>query len=255
MLQVRVFPTLLLKGNGLWKTVKFKQPRYVGDPLNAVRIFNQKEVDELLLLDIGATPEQSGPRLDLISKISDECFMPLTVGGGIDSVDTVRELLGAGVEKVSINTAAVGHPELVEACANEFGSQSVVVAIDAARKWGGSYRVHTHGGRQRTRIDPVAHALEMEQAGAGEILINSIERDGTQAGFDLELTRAVADAVSVPVIASGGAGSVEHLAEAVEQGGASAVTAGSLFVFHGRRKAVLINFPSAEELASVVQPA
>lgn len=247
MLDTRIFPTLLLQGPGLVKTMKFKKPRYIGDPLNAARIFSAREADEALLLDITAGAEGRGPDAALVTRISDECFMPLTVGGGIRTLDMARELFNAGAEKVAINSAAVTDPDLITAIADEFGSQSVVVSIDAKRKWGG-YEVFTGGGRKRTRHNVVDHARAVESAGAGEILITSIERDGTMEGYDLELTRQVADAVELPVIASGGAGNLGHMRAAVEKGHASAVTAGSFFVFHGRRRAVLISFPEREEL-------
>ncbi|MEM7166365.1 MAG: AglZ/HisF2 family acetamidino modification protein [Planctomycetota bacterium] len=251
MLDVRVFPCLLLQGPGLVKTVKFKKPQYIGDPMNAARIFSAREADEALLLDISAGAEGRGPDEDLVSRISDECFMPLTVGGGIRTVGMARALFNAGAEKIAINSAAITNPELIGAIAAEFGSQSVVVSIDAKRKWGG-YEVYTHGGRKRTKRSVVAHAQAMAKAGAGEILINAIDRDGMMQGYDVELTRQVADAVDLPVIACGGAGSLDHMRQVVEQGHASAVTAGSFFVFHGRRRAVLISFPDRADLEAQV---
>jgi cyclase len=252
MLKARVIPCLLLKNKGLVKTVQFKEPRYVGDPINAVWIFNQKEVDELIFLDIMATKERNKPPIELISKISDECFMPLTVGGGIRSVEDIKELLNAGAEKVSINTYAVENPSFIKEASNVFGSQSIVVAIDVKRHKKGLYEAFTNGGTRPAGIDPVSLAVEMEAVGAGEILINSIDRDGTWEGYDIELIREVSDAVNIPVIACGGAGKLEDLAAAINGGHASAVAAGSFFVFHGRRRAVLINFPTKEELELLV---
>jgi cyclase len=252
MLKARVIPCLLLKNKGLVKTVQFKEPRYVGDPINAVWIFNQKEVDELIFLDIMATKERNKPPIELISKISDECFMPLTVGGGIRSVEDIKELLNAGAEKVSINTFAVENPSFIKEASDVFGSQSIVVAIDVKRHKKGLYEVFTNGGTRPAGIDPVSLAVQMAAMGAGEILLNSIDRDGTMKGYDIELIREVSDAVNIPVIACGGAGKLEDLAGAINGGRASAVAAGSFFVFHGRRRAVLINFPTKEELELLV---
>jgi cyclase len=243
-------PCLLLRGEGLYKTVRFKDPRYVGDPRNAVRIFNEKEVDELVLLDIGATPEQAPLQLDLVREIVSEAFMPVAYGGGLRSVEDAARMLQLGVEKVVFSTRAAEDPALVSRAAAAFGSQSVVVCIDVKRTLLGRYEVWTRGGRQRHPQGAVAFARAMETAGAGEIMVNSIDRDGTREGFDLTLLSRVSEAVRVPVIACGGAGSVADLGTAVRQGGASAVAAGSLFVFHGRHRAVLISFPTRAELES-----
>ena len=248
MLKARVIPCLLLKNKGLVKTVQFKEPRYIGDPINAVWIFNQKEVDELIFLDIMATKEERKPFIELISKISDECFMPLTVGGGIRRVEDIKELLNAGAEKVSINTYAVENPSFIKEASDVFGSQSIVVSIDAKRYKKGSYEVFTHGGTRPTGIDPVSLAVQMEAMGAGEILLNSIDRDGVMDGYNVKLVRKVSDAINIPLIACGGAGKLEDFANVINAGHASAVAAGSFFVFHGRRRAVLINFPAKEEL-------
>ncbi len=248
MLKTRVFPCLLLKGTGLVKTVQFKNPTYVGDPINAVRIFNTKEVDELVLLDITATEENRSPQFDLIAKISDECRMPLSVGGGVRSMDDIRRLLNGGAEKVVLNTHAIRDPNLVEQAASEMGSQSIIVSIDAKRNPKGHYEVFIEGGKRPSGHDPVELAKLMEEKGAGEIFLNSIDRDGTMSGYDVELIRQVSEAVNIPVIACGGAGKLEDFKAAVQEGGASAVAAGSFFVFHGRRRAVLINFPAKDEL-------
>lgn len=248
MLQVRVIPCLLLRGRGLVKTVRFRQPVYVGDPINAVRIFNEKEVDELLLLDIYATRERRGPPLNLLEEISSECFMPLAYGGGIRSLADIKALFALGVEKVAINAQAVENPRLIREAADAFGSQSVMASIDAKRSWLGACRVVTHGGINSTLHRPADFAREMERYGAGEILLNSVDRDGTMQGYDLELIRDVSRSVGVPLIACGGAGKLADFAAAVTQGGASAVAAGSMFVFHGKHRAVLINYPSRREL-------
>lgn len=248
MLTTRVIPCLLLRNQGLVKTVKFKDPKYVGDPINAVRIFNDKEVDELLFLDITATVDRRTPRYKVISEIASECFMPLAYGGGIRSIEDIRQVLAVGVEKVCINTHAVDDPEFIRTAADIFGSQSIVVSIDVKKTLFGKYEVFTNSGSKASNLDPLSHAVRMEQMGAGEIFLNSIDRDGTMTGYDLELTRRVTAAVGIPVIACGGAGTVAHFRDAVKQGGASAVSAGSMFVFHGKHRAVLISYPDQAEL-------
>lgn len=248
MLIPRVIPCLLLRGLGLVKGTRFKDHKYIGDPINAVRIFNEKEADELIFLDITATPEGRTPPLDLIEKIADECFMPFGVGGGITRVEQVREILHGGAEKVVVNTGAAENPGLVRAIAERFGSQSVVVSVDVKRTLLGRYVVYTRCGRQSTGRDPVEYARSMEAAGAGELLVNSMDRDGTLEGYDLELVRRVAEAVSIPVIASGGAGRLGHFREALTEGRASAAAAGAMFVFHGPKRAVLIDYPDREDL-------
>ena len=248
MLKTRVIPCLLLQGRGLVKTIAFRRPRYVGDPINAVRIFNEKEVDEIIVLDIGATVEGKPPQTRLISEIASECFMPLAYGGGIRTVDQIREIFSLGVEKVVINSEASANPSFVRQAAEAFGSQSIIVSIDVKQTLFGSYEVRTHGGRKRTGRDPTTFAMEMADMGAGEIFLNSIDRDGTMGGYDIGLVRKVTGAVSIPVIACGGAGGIADFAAAVSQGGASAVAAGSLFVFHGKHRAVLISYPSIAEL-------
>lgn len=253
MLKIRVIPVLLLKKEGLVKTVQFKNPTYIGDPINAVRIFNTKEVDELILLDIAATIEKKSFPLKLISQIAEECFMPLTFGGGVRSLEDIEQLLKAGVEKVSINTLAVRNPLFIQQAAEAFGSQSILVSIDVKRRTDGAYEIFSEGGVHPTGKDPVEFAQQMEEYGAGEIFLNSIDRDGTMSGYDLELIKKVASNVSIPVIACGGAGKMEHLARAVSDAQVQAVAAGSFFVFHGRRRAVLINFPTKKELEEVFE--
>lgn len=241
-------PCLLLRKRALVKTVKFSDPKYVGDPVNTVRIFNEKEVDELIFLDITATPEGREPQFELVADIASECFMPFAYGGGVRTIEHVARILSNGAEKVAINTAAVETPALVTEAARRFGSQAVVGAIDAKKKLLGGYEVRVRGGKDRTGLDPVSHARQLEALGAGEILITSIDQDGTMSGYDLDLTRRVAEAVNVPVIACGGAGSVEDFRAAVKDAGASAVAAGSMVVYQGRHRAVLINFPHRQTL-------
>ncbi len=247
MLRTRVIPVLLLRGQGLVKTVKFKNPTYVGDPINAVRIFNDKEVDELVFLDITATIEKRPPQFELIQDIATECFMPFGYGGGILDVETAQRLLKMGSEKVVFNSAAT-NLKLIEEAAGIFGSQSVVVSIDCKGQREGKYQVFTHSGTINAKKAPVEFAQEVEAAGAGEILLNSINCDGTMEGYDLRLLQHVTDIVNIPVVAIGGAGTLQHFQDAVERGGVSAVAAGSMFVFHGPHRAVLINYPTQEEL-------
>ena len=247
----RVIPCLLLKHSGLVKTVKFKNPTYLGDPRNTVKIFNDKEVDELVLLDTTITLEKKKPNFDLIFEIVSEAFMPVAYGGGIRNLDDAKRILSLGVEKIVINSYAVEHPAFVTEAARQFGSSSVVVCIDVKKRLFGKSTVHIHSGRKSTPIDPVDHAIHMEQLGAGELIVNSIDRDGTMSGYDLEIIRMISSKVTIPVIACGGAGTVEHLGAAVKQAGASAVAAGSLFVFHGKHRAVLINFPEQQALREI----
>jgi cyclase len=247
MLHVRVIPCLLLRDGGLVKTVKFKDSKYLGDPINAVRIFNEKEVDELVFLDISATPAGRAPNFDLVEDIASEAFMPFSYGGGISRLDQIKRLYHLGVEKIILNTAAALSPQLVSDAALLAGSSGVVVSIDVRRGRLGKYTVCIQCGQHDTKRDPVSYAQEMERHGAGEILLNSIDRDGTMQGYDLELIGLVAEAVSVPVVAVGGAGVLSHFRQAVDKG-AAAVGAGSMFVFHGKHRAVLITYPDYGEL-------
>ena len=250
MITPRVIPCLLLCGFGLVKTVKFKDPEYIGDPRNAVKIFNEKEVDELVILDIKATTDERPPQFDLVREIVSEAFMPVAYGGGIRSVEDGRTLLQLGVEKLVMSTAAVEDASLVRNAAREFGSQSVVVCMDIKKSFRGRHELYTHGGRKKSKLDPVTFAKRVEEMGAGEIIVNSIDRDGTMAGYDLELIRSVALAVRIPVIALGGAGKLEDFRCAVTEGGASAGAAGSIFIFHGKHKAVLISYPSLDDIGA-----
>ena len=248
MLRTRVIPCLLLRNLGLVKTVKFKDPKYLGDPINIVRIFNDKEVDELVFLDITATVENKRPPFSLLARITSECFMPLCYGGGVRSLEDMKALFNLGIEKVAVNSCAVENPAFIQAAADLFGSQSVIVSIDVKRNRQGRYEVFTHSGKKATGLDPVKFAAEMEEQGAGELLLSSIDRDGTMQGYDIEIIRRVSGAVSIPVVACGGAGRVQDLVAAVKQGGASAAAAGSMFVFQGPHRAVLITYPTYQEL-------
>jgi cyclase len=231
MLKIRVIPCLDVKDGRVVKGVNFTHLIDAGDPVEQARIYDLAGADELTFLDITASSEDRSPLYDAVRRTAEQVFMPLTVGGGVRVVDDIRALLLAGADKVSINTAAVARPEFVAQAASRFGSQCIVVAIDAKSTGPGRWEVFTHGGRKATGLDAVEWATRMAGAGAGEILLTSMDRDGTKSGFDLALTRAVADAVPVPVIASGGVGALEHLAEGVTKGGASAVLAASIFHF------------------------
>ena len=231
MLKVRVIPCLDVHAGRVVKGVRFVDLIDAGDPVAQARVYDAAGADELCFLDITASSENRGILLDVVARTAEQCFMPLTVGGGVRSIEDIRKLLLAGADKVSINTAAVRRPELVAEAAQKFGAQCITVAIDAKRCAPGRWEVFTHGGRNATGLDAVAWAKACAHAGAGEILLTSMDRDGTRQGFDLALTAAVADAVPVPTIASGGVGTLEHLVEGVREGHASAVLAASIFHF------------------------
>jgi cyclase len=244
----RVIPVLLLRGKGLVKTIRFKDSMYVGDPINAVRIFNDKEVDELVFLDIAATPEGRGPDFDLLSDIASEAFMPMTYGGGISNLAQIRRIFELGFEKIIVDSIAYKNPGLISEAAAIFGSQSIVGCIDVHKTLLGRYELRSASAGVKERDSVIEHLAKLTQYGVGEILINSIDRDGTMIGYDLKLLREVSAAVTVPVIACGGAGSFDHLVQGVQDGNASAVAAGSLFVFMGPHRAVLINYPERKVL-------
>lgn len=242
MLRTRVIPVLLLKGQGLVKSIKFKNHVYIGDPINAVKIFNEKEVDELILLDISATNEYREPNYKKIEEIVSEAFMPIGYGGGINKLEQIERLFKLGIEKVILNTAAQLNPGLIRQAAEIFGNQSIVVAIDVKKDIWGRNRIFTHSGTKKQKTDIDSFLKIAEESGAGEIFINSIDRDGTMKGYDIELIKQMSGMVSVPVVASGGAGSIKDFSFAIEAG-ASAVAAGAMFVFQGVHRAVLINYP------------
>ncbi len=243
----RVIPCLLLQDGGLVKTSGFRHPRYVGDPINAIRIFNEKRVDELVFLDITASRTGAEPCYDLIERIAGECFMPLCYGGGIKTLAQARRIVAAGVEKISVNSMAIETPQLLGELARELGSSSVVAAIDVKRDLWGRQRIYHPGRRALTALDPVAHARALVAAGAGEVFVNDVDRDGRYRGFDTALIARIAAAVTVPVIACGGAARLDDIRKAVEAG-ASAAAAGSLFVFYGPHRAVLINYPDYDSV-------
>lgn len=250
MMFPRVIPVLLLQGRGLYKTVKFKDPTYVGDPLNTVRLFNEKEANEIIVLDIGATAEGRGPNFAFLEDMASECFMPFAYGGGITELDQIKRLFFLGAEKAVINAAAFDRPDLINGAARRFGAQSIVVSIDVKKKMLGGYDVCTHNGVRARKRKPAEVAREMEDRGAGEIMINAIDRDGTMAGYDLGLIEEVSGSVSVPVIACGGAAGPQDFRAAISVG-AAAVSAGAYFVFQGKHRAVLISYPSEEEFQTI----
>lgn len=232
VLSRRIIPCLDVNAGRVVKGVKFQQLRDAGDPVEAAKAYDAQGADELVFLDITASSDNRGIMHDVVAATAEQCFMPLTVGGGLRTVGDIEAMLKSGADKVSLNTAAIKNPELIRAASDRFGAQCIVVAIDAKREPDGkSWRVYTHGGRNPTELDAVAWARRAVELGAGEILLTSMDADGTQAGYDCPLTRAVSDAVSVPVIASGGAGTLQHFADALDAGRASAVLAASLFHF------------------------
>jgi cyclase len=251
MLNVRVIPTLLLRNNGLVKGCRFKDQKYVGDPINAVKIFNEKEVDELVFFDIVSTSSGKGPNYELLRDIASEAFMPFGYGGGITNCQQIEKLFNLGVEKVILNSAAHTTPQLIKDASMLAGSQSIVVSIDAKKTLFGGYEVYVSSGQQRTKKDPVEFAKRVQDLGAGEIIICSIDQEGTGQGYDKKLLKAVCSAVGIPVVASGGAGKLDDFSEAVNSCGASAVAAGDMFVFHGKHKAVLITYPKHSELSDL----
>lgn len=247
MKHFRIIPCLLHKNDGLVKGVKFKKHKYVGDPINSIKIFNDKGADELIYLNIENSLMNREPDLNYIKKITDECFMPLCYGGGIKNCDQILQILELGVEKIAINTGYITNPNLVEDAANKIGSQSIVGVIDYKKSLFGCYKTTIKCGSKNIKKSPLKLAEELEQRGVGEIIINSIDRDGSRSGFDLDMIRQISSSVSVPVIASGGSHSIEDFKQA-KSAGASAAAAGSQFVFYGQNNAVLINYPITEEM-------
>ncbi len=247
MLRNRVIPVLLLDGSGLVKTIRFSDPIYVGDPVNAVKIFNEKEVDEIVLLDIGVGDSGRGPNFDLISDVASECFMPLAYGGGIRGVDDARKLFSLGVEKVVLRRVAAQNESVVSEIVGWAGASSVAISVDVRTPKFGKPHLYNPGTRLHKSPHVVQFVEKMISCGAGEIFLNAVDRDGTRTGMDLRLIREIADVVSVPLVAIGGVGSVDDIVAGIEAG-ADAVGAGSFFIFHGPRRAVLLTYPRYEEL-------
>lgn len=255
MLRPRIIPCLLVHDGGLVKTVGFKDSKYVGDPINAVKIFNEKEADELLVLDIDATVQGREPNYRLIAQFAAECRMPLCYGGGITQVDQAKRIIGLGVEKVALSAAAVAQPHLIAAIADSVGSQSVVVVLDARKKLLGGWEVCTHNGRKGTGRSPIDLAREAQRLGAGEIVVNSIDHDGRMKGYDLALAREVRGAIQVPMSVLGGAGSLSDIGQLIATCGVVGAAAGSLFVFKGAYRAVLISYPAPSQKEDLVATA
>ena len=250
MLRKRLIPILLLRGRGLVKTVKFGESKYVGDPINAVRIFNDKEVDELVFLDINASKESCEPDYILVENIASECFMPFAYGGGIQNLSQIKKLFHLGVEKVVLNSVLYENTSLLSSAAGFFGSQSIIASIDVKYNFWRQPRVFSHISGSTLDIHPIDFAKKLAMAGAGEIILNSVDKDGTQTGYDYPLIRSVASAVRIPVVACGGASSIEDMGKALNQCGASAAAAGSFFVFKGKHRAVLITYPTQADISA-----
>lgn len=250
MLRPRIIPCLLVHKGGLVKTQGFKDPKYVGDPINAVRIFNEKEADELMVLDIDATVNKVVPDFSLITKLAAECRMPLCYGGGVTNADQAARIVDMGVEKVAVSAAAIANPSLLTRMAYAVGRQSVVAVIDVRKRTGlfaKGYEVCTHNGKTSHKLDPVELAKHLQDAGAGEIVVNSVDRDGQMHGYDFELAAEFKKALKVPVTILGGAGALDHLGDLVSKLGVVGAAAGSLFVFKGKYRAVLINYPTPQQ--------
>ncbi len=250
MLRPRIIPCLLVHKGGLVKTQAFKNPKYVGDPINAVRIFNEKEADELMVLDIDATANKLAPDFGLIAKLAAECRMPLCYGGGVTTAEQAVRIVDMGVEKVAVSAAAIANPSLLTEMAAAVGKQSVVAVLDIRKQTGffsKGYEVCTHNNKRVHKLDPVAFARQLQDAGAGEIVINSVDRDGLMEGYDLELAAQFKQALKVPITFLGGAGSLRHLVDLIANLGVVGAAAGSLFVFKGKYRAVLINYPTPEQ--------
>lgn len=252
MLRNRVIPVLLVKDHGLVKTTKFENPKYVGDPINAIRIFNEKEVDELTLLDISATPGDHGPNFDLVLDVASECFMPLAYGGGIRGMDDAKRLFSLGIEKVILRSAAAADLTLVTQIADYAGSSSVTVSIDVKRTRFGRQQFYCPGSRLHGEANWLGYLRRATEAGAGEIILNAVDRDGTMSGMDTDLISVAAGVTTVPLVAVGGVGSLDDVLAAV-RAGADAVGAGAFFVYHGPRRAVLITYPDYEQLAALLK--
>lgn len=246
MLRKRVIPCLLMDGGRLIKTYKFQKPKYVGDPINAIRIFNDKEVDELILIDINASKNKTEPDFKLLEKISSECFMPLCYGGGINNIDQAKALFNIGIEKICIQTEFIRNPSFVKELSAQFGSQSIVVSVDIKKDFFRNYKVYSSVDRKLLKIPLIEHLKQIELLGAGEILMSSVDNEGTMSGMDTNLIKIGKKASSLPIIANTGVGSLDHIKEGFEAG-AHAIAVGSFFVFHGPHKAVLITYPNPNE--------
>ncbi|PLY10472.1 MAG: imidazole glycerol phosphate synthase subunit HisF [Arcobacter sp.] len=247
MLRTRVIPVLLLKNNGLVKTIKFKKNQYIGDPINAIKIFNEKEVDELIFLDIEATKHNKEPNYEIIKSIASECFMPVCYGGGITTVEQIKKIFQLGIEKVSLNSSILNKTDLLKHAVEAFGSQSIVVSVDVKKNLFGKYCLYNHVRKKIEKVNLNEYLKKIEEMGAGEILLNNVDLDGTQLGYDVELIKYVINDLNVPMIYCGGAKDLSDFKVAKELK-VSGVAAGSMFVFHGKHKAVLITYPAYKKL-------
>lgn len=247
MYRSRVIPCLLLNDKGLYKTTRFKEPRYLGDPINTVRLFNDKEVDEIILVDISASIEKRDPNIEYLRRVVGECFMPVCYGGGVTSLKQIETLYKIGIEKVAFNSSLYQKPDLIKEAAKTFGTQSIVASIDLRKNLFGSHSVYVKSGKEKIKYNPVEYAKRAEDLGAGEILLTSIDNEGMMKGYEYSIIEKISSSVSIPVIANGGAQNLSDCVKAVNSG-ASAAAAGSMFVYYGNRKAILVNYPDQEEL-------
>lgn len=253
MLYPRIIPCLLVHNKGLVKTTKFKDPKYVGDPINAVKIFNEKEVDELMVVDIDATAKGKEPDYKMIENLATECRMPFCYGGGIKTVEQAHRIFNLGVEKIAVSSAAIENPSIISAMAKRVGNQSIVVVLDVKKRTLSSkYEIYTHNGTKASGLDPITFALEMQKMGAGEIVINSIDQDGVMKGYDTNLINKIREVITIPLTVLGGASSLGDIGNIIQNHGIIGVAAGSLFVFKGKYRAVLINYPTAIEKAEII---
>ena len=251
MFRPRIIPVLLLKGTTLTKSIKFKDFKYIGDPINAVKLFNNLKADELVFLDINATKENRTISLEFVSKLSEETNMPFAVGGGIKRLDDIQKIISAGAEKVIINTAALTNPNFIQQAAETFGTSTIVVCMDVKSKFLKGNRVYSNSGKKSSKYTPLEYAKLIEKMGAGELIVQSIDQDGVMNGYDIPLINEIATNVSIPVVALGGAGNIEHLKTAYHEGYASAVGSGSLFIYQSLKRGVLINYPKRNQLNDI----
>lgn len=252
MLQKRVIPCLLLHKGGLYKTLKFKKPTYIGDPINAIKIFNEKEVDELMFLDIDASVQNKEPSYKMLEDIASECFMPLCYGGGVKTIDQMKKIYSLGVEKISISSASIENPNLIEEASNIFGKQSVIVTVDIKKDLFGNKKVFINNGKKNTKLNPIDFIKKVESLGAGELVINSIDNDGVMNGYDIDLLKEIKSHIKIPIIALGGAGNLSHIKEVFEKANVDAVSCGSMFVYQGPLKGVLINYPPYQKIQELL---
>jgi cyclase len=248
MNRARVIPILLLQNSGLYKTIKFKDPKYVGDPLNALKIFNEKQCDEIILLDINSSKQNKEINYNLIQEIATECFMPLSYGGGINKLNQIEKVLKLGVEKVIINSAFISSPDFLKEAVKEFATSTLVASVDVKKNIWGKYILHSHANKKIIFTDPIDYIKNLEENGVGEIMINNVDRDGTMSGYDIELIKKISNGIKIPLIAAGGCNDLNDIKNLYDNTNVSATAAGSFFVFHGKHRAVLISYPSPEEI-------